>query len=158
MAQKIFDPAGERREACRIAVEKLREQHGGDSGVMRATGGKLKQQALSGFMKRGKLGIQLADAIAAQFETTVDGLVWLLLKEGGGEVRASSIPGWDRAVEEARAEFGDSRYDMAAQSVLPTAPRYATARFAYDLAQIFHLHVRVSSIMPAVRKIGASRG
>lgn len=151
MALKI-DPATDRARACRLAVEKLCKEHGSANQAALKTG--LRQQSISALLKSGQLGLDFADKIAAHYETTIDGLVWLFLREGNAEVQAGNIPGWSRAVEEARAEWGDSGYELAAQVYLPTAPRLATARFAYDLAQIFHVHVKSSSVRAAVRKVG----
>lgn len=151
MARKI-DPGSERLRACRLAVAQLIEEHGTGNAAAKAT--KLRQQSISDLIKHGKLGIDFADEIAAVFETTVDGLVWKFLKAEGGEVRAGNVPGWAKAVEEATSQWGESGYDLAAEVILPTAPRLATARFAYDLGQIFHMHVRSSSVRPAVRKAG----
>lgn len=152
MARKI-DPGTDRVTACKLAAEALIEKFGSANKVDEATEGELTQQTLSALVRDGKLGIDFADKIAAHYETTVDGLVWMFLHEGRIAVRAGDVPGWKRAVEEARAQWGDSSYEVASYVVLPTAPKLASARFAYDLAQIFHMHVRTSSVRPAVRKI-----
>lgn len=151
MALKI-DPASERVRACRLAADALCKKYGSANQAALKTG--LRQQSISALLKSGQLGLDFADKLAAHYETTIDGLVWLFLREGSGEVRAGNIPGWTRAVEEAKAEWGDSGYDLAQHVYLPTAPRLATARFAYDLAQIFHVHVKSSSVRAAVRKVG----
>jgi len=151
MAQKI-DPASDRLRACRKAIDELIEQHGTGNAAAKATG--LRQQSISALINYNQLGIDFADDIARVYETTVDGLVWKFIKTGDGEVRAGNVPGWAKAVEEARSQWGDSEYGLAAEIILPTAPRFATARFAYDLAQIFHMHVKSSSVRPAVRKVG----
>ncbi len=151
MARKI-DPASERVLACQAAARKLVAKYGSAKKAEAGTG--LTQQTLSALIKRGKLGIDFADQLAAHYETTIDGLVWLFVHEGDGAVIAGNIPGWQRAVEEARSQWGDSAYEVAAHTHLPTAPRHASARFAYDLAQVFHMHVKSSSVRPAVRKVG----
>lgn len=136
-----------------MAVERLIEEHG--SGNAAAKASHLRQQSISALLKYDQLGLDFADEIAKVYETTIDGLVWLFLKAGDGEVRAGNVPGWARAVQEAESQWGESdAYVLAAEVILPTAPRVATARFAYDLAQIFHVHVKSSSVRPAVRKVG----
>lgn len=151
MALKI-DPGSERVRACRLAAQELCKKYGSANQAALKTG--LRQQSISALLKSNQLGLEFADKLAAHYETTIDGLVWLFLREGNGDVRAGSVPGWSRAVEEAKAQWGDGGYDLAAQIVLPQAPRQATPRFAYDLAQIFHVHVKSSSIRAAVRKVG----
>jgi hypothetical protein len=150
MAQKI-DPGSERLRACQMAAEALRDKYGSGNKAALATG--LRQQSLSDLLSQGKLGLKFADELAEHYETTLDGLVWLFLKGGAGTVRAGNIPGWSRSVEEARAEWGDSSYELAAEVSLPTGPRHASARFVYDLAQIFHVHVKTSSVRAAIRKV-----
>ncbi len=151
MAQKI-DPGSERLRACRLAVEALIEEHGSGNAAAKASG--LRQQSISALLKHDQLGLDFADEIAKAYETTIDGLVWQFIKTGDGEVRAGNVPGWAKAVEEARSQWGDSEYGLAAEVILPTAPRVATANFVYDLAQLFHRHVKSSSVRPAVRKVG----
>lgn len=149
MPSKI-DPGSERHRACLLAARHLMKEHGSGPKVEAATG--LQQPTLNNLLKHGKLGIKFADQIAAVFETTVDGLVALFLRENE-PVRVGDIPGWQEAVAEAKNL--DPNYDYAAASavVLPVWPRRATAEFASDLARIFHKHVRTSGMRPVAKPV-----
>ena|SRR5687768_4497610 len=150
-----LDPRSDRHRACLLAAHALIKEYGSGPKVEEATG--LRQPTLNNLIKHGKLGIGFADQIAAVFETTVDGLVAIFLRENE-PLRAADIPGWQEAVAEARAN--DPSYDYAAAGavVLPMWPRRATAGFARDMARIFHDHVRVSStrprLLPGAKKLG----
>jgi hypothetical protein len=148
---RSIDPEDERRKACVLALEELIRQHGSPLKVEKAIP-TLKQPTINKFQKHGSLGLELADAIAAAHDTTVDGLVWLFLKGGAGAVLARNVPGWHKAVEEATSRWGDYPYDLAGATLLPVAPRVATPDFVRDLARLFSDHVRTSSVRPAVRK------
>ena len=134
MARKL-EPSSDRGEAVYRAAVALKEKHGSENKVAIATG--IKQQSLNKLIGRRVLGIELADKIAAAYDTTVDGLVALFI-EGGEGVKASDVPGWAKAVEEAREQFGDVYpYPLAGRVVLPISPRRATAHFVRDLADLF---------------------
>lgn len=143
-----LDRKSDRHLACVRAAEALMKEHGSGPKVEEATG--LKQPTLNNLLKHGKLGIGFADQIAAVFDTTVDGLVAIFLRENE-PLRAADIPGWQDAVAEAKAN--DPGYDYAAAGavVLPVWPRRATPGFARDMARIFHDHVRTSGARPLVR-------
>jgi len=153
-----LDPGGDRTKACLAAAEDLlsRRVARGEPRSVNATAKEfgLNQQTLDKFIKSKQLGIEFADQIAAVFETTVDGLVWRFLKGGEGFVRAGDVPGWARAVEEARSAYGgeDHDFSLAAEVRLPVAPRLATKEFAYDLAQVFQKHTRASGARPIARR------
>lgn len=128
-----LDPASDRVEACyRVAVE-LKEKFGSVNRAALET--KLNQQTLNSLVSKRKLGIEFADQIAALLDTTVDGLVWLVVKGGKGAVRAGNVPGWAKAVEDAREEFGELPYALAGEVLLPIAPRRASKHMVRDLAR-----------------------
>src|SRR5262245_40649773 len=111
-----LDPASDRVEACHRAALKLRDKYGSVNAAAKAL--EISQQTLNSLVKQRKLGIEFADQLAALAGTTVDGLVWLLVKNGEGAVRAGDIPGWSKAVEDARGLFGgteDLPFDAAAE-------------------------------------------
>lgn len=148
-----LDPASDRVEAChRVSVE-LKEEHGSINAAAKASG--LPQQTLNSLFKYRKLGIEFADQIAAFRNTTVDGLVWLMLRGGKGAVRAGAISGWAKAVEQARSEFGGADnlpFDVAAEILLPVAPRIATSPFVHDLAQIIRKYTQQSQTRIVAQK------
>ncbi len=143
MAQKI-DPESPLFRACRLAVDELIEMHGGQSGAARETG--IKQQSFSGMVQHGKLGLAFAHALARAYDTTLDGLIRRFVGESGEQVRVGDLPGWARAVAEAKEQFGDTgySYELAAEVVLPIAPNRATAIFARDLARFLYDYTRQS--------------
>jgi hypothetical protein len=122
--------------------------------VAKAT--KLQQGTLSNLLSKRKLGIEFADQLAAVFDTTPDGLVWLLLRGGEGAVRAGNIQGWQKAVDEARGTMPDIPYELAAEVVIPHWPsgRRATAGFVQDLALIFSKHAAVTQTRLRAQKSG----
>jgi hypothetical protein len=150
-----LDPGSDRHRACLAAAKALMTEYGSGPKVEQATG--LKQPTLNNLLKHDKLGIGFADQIAAVFETTVDGLVAIFLRENE-PLRAVDIPGWQEAVAEARVTDPDYDYLAASAVVLPVWPRRATREFARDMARIFHDHVRVSStrprLLPGAKRIG----
>lgn len=150
-----LDPRSDRHRACLLAARALMEEHGSGPKVEEATG--LRQPTLNNLLKHGKLGIGFADQIAAAFETTVDGLVAIFLRENE-PLRAADIPGWQDAVAEAKGTDPGYDYLAAGAIVLPIWPRRATREFARDLARLFHDHVRISStrprVVPGVKKLG----
>lgn len=152
MATKL-DPGADRVEAChRLALE-LEEEFGSVNKAAIAKG--LTQQTLNSLVKDRKLGIEFADQLAALRDTTVDGLVWLLLRDGEGAVRAGDIPGWAIAVDQARGEFGgadDLPFDAAADVRLPIAPRRATSAFAHALAQFLRSYAQQSQTRMTAQK------
>jgi hypothetical protein len=141
MAAKL-DPKSDRVEACWRAADALREKYGSVNKAALATG--LVQQTLNSLLKDRKLGIEFADQLAAEYETTIDGLIWLFLREGNSAVRAGNIPGWSRAAYDAEVEWPDYPYGAAADILLPLAPRQATKEFARDLAQVLYVHAKTS--------------
>jgi hypothetical protein len=141
MATKL-DPGSDRVEACHRAALELVSEHGSVNKAAKATG--LVQQTLNDLVGKRKLGIDFADQVASVYETTVDGLVWLLLKGGEGAVRAGDIPGWAKALEEAEQSYPDYPYGLAAEVRLPVAPRVATKDFVRDLGQFLYNHTKTS--------------
>lgn len=120
----------------------LKEKYRSENKAALATG--INQQALNKLIGKRVLGIELADKIAAAYDTTVDGLVALFL-EGGEGVKACDVPGWAKAVEEAREQFGDVYpYPLAGRVVLPFVPKKATAHFVRDLARLIHDYAGIS--------------
>jgi hypothetical protein len=139
-----LDPGSDRVAACLKAVDELAKIHGSQNKAAIKTG--LGQQKLNKFVNTKSLGIDFADQIAAVYETTVDGLVWLFVRGGEGAVRAGSVPGWQKAVEEAESrwpEYGQ-QYLPAADATLPLAPKIATPEFARDIARLLFDHARGS--------------
>lgn len=157
-----LDPGSQRTEACRRAVllarrryaetpegaAKAKPEDGALLASVNFTAGAmgLNQQTLDKFVRTGSLGIDFADQIAAFYETTVDGLVWLFLHGGAGAVRVGDIPGWAKAAAAARDQYGDDVYDFdeAAEVRLPIAPRRATKDFAKALAHFIWEHAKTS--------------
>lgn len=147
----------ERGEAVRRAIADIRERYKSERGSLPSTTLQgewfgISQQAVSLFDKTGKVGQKLADGVARHLDTTVDGLVWSYLREGE-PVRAGDIPNWRRAVDNARGNYFDAgglRWDLAANVVLPAAPREATAEFAYEVARLVTKWGRVSGTMRKV--------
>jgi hypothetical protein len=120
-----------------------------DNFVGQKTG--LRQQNISNLLRHRSIGIDVADKIAALYETSVDGLVWLFMHDGGGAVRAGDIPHWTQAVAAAREQYGEvqSSFDLAAEVRLPVAPRRATKEFAQELAHLIWKHALTSHVRVA---------
>jgi hypothetical protein len=145
-----LDPASDRVEACHRAAIELVKKHGTENKAAIATG--LSQQTLNSLIKSRKLGIDFADKLAAEYETTVDGLVWRFLKGGENAVRAGDLLGWQKAVEEAEATWPDYPYGAAAEVRLPVAPRVATKEFVGDLAGVLHRYATGSGTRVRTQK------
>lgn len=71
---------------------------------------------------------------------------------------ARSIPGWERAVEEARGTLPDLEYDRAAAVELPSWPKSARATvfLVQDLAILFTKHAHASRA-PILRVLQGGR-
>lgn len=150
-----LDPSSDRVEACYRVALALKEECGSVNAAAKEYG--LSQQTLNSLVSQRKLGIEFADQLAALRETTVDGLVWMVLRNGEGAVRAGDIPGWNKAVEDARTLFGgadDLPFDAAAEVKLPIAPRQASAAFARDLAQFLRSYAQQSQTRMKAQKAG----
>lgn len=148
-----LDPGSDRVEACHRVSVQLKEEYGSINAAAIAL--ELSQQTLNSLFKHRKLGIEFADQLAALRGTTVDGLVWSLVKNGEGAVRAGDIPGWSKAVEDARGLFGgadDLPFEAAAEVKLPIAPRLATPAFAKDLAQFLRTYAQQSQMRMRAQK------
>jgi hypothetical protein len=148
-----LDPGSDRVEACHRVAIQLKEEHGSVNAAAKALG--LSQQTLNSLVTQRKLGIEFADQLAALRGTTVDGLVWLLVKDGEGAVRAGDIPGWAKAVEDARGLFGgadDLPFAAAAEVLLPIAPRLASPAFVKDLAQFLRTYAQQSQTRMRAQK------
>lgn len=170
-----LDPGSLRTAACAHAIREARRQYARTpEGAVKAkvedgellasvnfTAGRmeLNQQTLDKFCRTGSLGIDFADQIAAFYETTVDGLVWLFLHGGSGAVRVGDIPGWARAAAAAKDHWGDAVYDFdaAAEVRLPIAPRRASKEFAKALAHFIYEHAQTSHMRLAAVNITAEQ-
>lgn len=148
-----LDPASDRVEACYQVALQLREKYGSVNRAALETG--LNQQTLNSLVSKRKLGIEFADQIAGLLDTTIDGLVWLVLKGGKGAVRAGNVPGWAKAVEDAREEFGELPYALASEVLLPIAPKRASKHMVRDLARFLQDYSGHSHMRLAVSKAGS---
>lgn len=156
-----LDPGSDRTKACWLAFQHLRSQGLEPGAAPRSVNATAKefgltQQTLDKFHRTKELGIDFADQIAATFDTTVDGLVWLFLR-GGDHVRAGDVPGWEKAVEECHAlGWGNYPYEIAKETRLPVAPSFATPTFARDLAQFLQNYGRTSHTRIQAVKVAKS--
>lgn len=151
----------ERRKSIIAAANKWIEKHGGQSpGAVAAKekGVELSQQSLSWASKGQKLGPLMADRIAALYETTPDGLVYMFIR-GGNWRLLRDVPGWAKAKSEARTDARSHDYDPwvwdAIDNVtVPAQVRLAMPQMVLDIARFLHEWGKVSSVRP---KLAAAR-
>lgn len=132
----------DRREAIVLAAKEWISRHGTQTqGELAASeqGTPIPQQYLSWASRGEKLGPKMADMVAALYETTPDGLVYLFIR--GGEWRAlRDVPGWPKAKREAQADARGQSFEpwvwSAVDSVtVPAQIRQAQAQMVLEIAR-----------------------
>lgn len=151
----------DRRKSIIAAAKKWIEKYGGQSpGAIAAKekGVELSQQNLGWASKGQKLGPLMADRIAALYDTTPDGLVYMFGR-GVGWRPLRDVTGWAKAKSEAKSDARSHDYDPwvwdAADNVtVPPQVRLAKPQMVLDIARFLHEWGKVSSIRP---RVAASR-
>jgi hypothetical protein len=145
----------ERKQAVIEAARKWIDRFGGQSAGARAAdeqGTPILQQELGWAAKGQKIGLKLADKVAALYGTTPDGLAHALRSEE--EMTLRDVPGWARAKAEAIEEnrhIEDWVWEAIDHVVVPVALKDAKPAMAEQMAIFLQRWGGVSTVRKAIR-------
>lgn len=151
----------DRRKSIIEAARKWIDDHGGQTRGEEAAaeqGTPITQQQLSWASRGEKIGPKMGDLVAALYNTTPDGLVFMFIR--GGEWRPlRDVPGWSKAKSEARNDprahgFEIWVWDAIDNVTVPASIRFAKPQMVLEIARFLQDWGRGSSIRP---KVSASR-
>jgi hypothetical protein len=145
----------DRRKSIIEAAKKWIDEHGNqtrgeEAAVERGT--PISQQYLSWASRGEKIGPKMGDLVAALYDTTPDGLVYMFIR--GGEWRPlRDVPGWSRAKSDARSDerahgFEAWVWDAIDNVSVPARIRLAKPQMVLEIARFLQDWGRASSIRP----------